>query len=59
MAHSQILNDSAFKICRLLESVAYNLISYSRRDKHAEALEVEYLVEDLVEAYSQALPQVS
>ena len=39
--------------------VAFNLVSSCRRDKHAEALEVEYLVEDLVEAYSQALPQVS
>ena len=42
-----------------LEFVAFNLVSSSRKDKHAEALEVEYLVEDLVEAYSQALPQVS
>merc|ERR1719204_1071741 len=38
-------------------TVSLNCI-LSQRDKHAEALEVEYLVEDLVEAYSQALPQV-
>ena len=27
-------------------------------DKYAEALEIEYLVEELVETYSRALPQV-
>jgi len=38
-------------------TVSVNCI-LSQKDKYAEALEVDYLLEELVDAYSQALPQV-
>ena len=43
----------------ILELVASDLICLlHRKDKFAEALEAEYLVKELVETYSRALPQV-
>ena len=44
----------------ILELVASDPICLlHRKDKFAEALEAEYLVQELVETYSRALPQVS